>query len=49
MVLLFAFMSTVLEDCPPYEQVGTHGMVVDEDGTRFQKRNMIHLKKLQKE
>ena len=25
----FAFMSTVLEDCPPYEQVGTHGMVVD--------------------
>lgn len=37
------FMSTVLEDCPPYEQVGTHGMVVDEDGTRFSKTgNMIH-------
>lgn len=31
------FMSTVLEDVPPYEQVGTHGMVVSEDGTRFSK------------
>jgi isoleucyl-tRNA synthetase len=35
------FMSTVLEDCPPYEQVGTHGMVVTEEGTRFSKTGFM--------
>ncbi|MGE5456232.1 MAG: isoleucine--tRNA ligase [Ignavibacteriales bacterium] len=31
------FMSTVLEGVPPYEAVGTHGMITSEDGTRFSK------------
>lgn len=31
------FMSTVLEGVAPYERVGTHGMVVAEDGTKFSK------------
>ncbi|MCK9536253.1 MAG: isoleucine--tRNA ligase [Bacilli bacterium] len=31
------FMSTVLIDEPPYEKVGTHGIVVSEDGSRFSK------------
>ena len=31
------FMSTVLENKPPYEAVGTHGMVTAEDGTKFSK------------
>lgn len=31
------FMSTVLLDCAPYEKVGTHGMVVAEDGSKFSK------------
>lgn len=31
------FMSTVLIDEPPYEQVGTYGMVTAEDGSRFSK------------
>lgn len=35
------FMSTVLEDKAPYEQVGTHGMVVSEDGTRFSKTGFM--------
>lgn len=33
------FMSTVLEGCAPYEGVGTYGMVVKEDGTKFSKSN----------
>ena len=35
------FMSTVLVDEPPYEQVGTHGMVVSEDGSRFSKTGFM--------
>lgn len=35
------FMSTVLENTAPYEQVGTHGMVVSEDGTRFSKTGFM--------
>ena len=35
------FMSTVLEDAPPYEQVGTHGMVVSEDGSKFSKTGFM--------
>lgn len=36
------FMSTVITGEPPYEQVGTHGMVTAEDGSRFSKTgNMI--------
>ena len=35
------FMSTVLEDVAPYEQVGTHGMVVNEDGKRFSKTGFM--------
>lgn len=31
------FMSTVLEDCAPYEAVGTYGMVQAEDGSKFSK------------
>lgn len=31
------FMSTVLEGVPPYEQVGTYGAVVSEDGSKFSK------------
>ena len=33
------FMSTVLEDKIPYEQLGTYGMVVKEDGSKFSKSN----------
>lgn len=33
------FMSTVLEDRIPYEQLGTYGMVVKEDGSKFSKSN----------
>ncbi|MBO5883040.1 MAG: isoleucine--tRNA ligase [Clostridia bacterium] len=35
------FMSTVLIDEPPYEKVGTHGMVVSEDGSRFSKTGFM--------
>jgi isoleucyl-tRNA synthetase len=35
------FMSTVLEDRAPYEQVGTHGMVAAEDGSRFSKTGFM--------
>lgn len=35
------FMSTVLVDEPPYEQVGTHGMVTAEDGSRFSKTGFM--------
>ena len=31
------FMSTVIEGVPPYEAVGTHGMVQAEDGSKFSK------------
>ncbi len=31
------FMSTVLENCAPYESIGTTSMVVKEDGTKFSK------------
>ncbi len=33
------FMSTVLEDKIPYEMIGTYGMVVKEDGSKFSKSN----------
>lgn len=33
------FMSTVLEDRIPYEKLGTYGMVVKEDGSKFSKSN----------
>ena len=33
------FMSTILEDKIPYEQLGTYGMVVKEDGSKFSKSN----------
>ena len=33
------FMSTVLEDKIPYEKLGTYGMVVKEDGSKFSKSN----------
>lgn len=35
------FMSTVLVGEPPYEQVGTHGMVTAEDGRRFSKTGFM--------
>lgn len=35
------FMSTVLVDEPPYEQVGTYGMVTAEDGSRFSKTGFM--------
>ena len=35
------FMSTVLVGEPPYEQVGTHGMVTAEDGSRFSKTGFM--------
>ena len=35
------FMSTVLLDEPPYKEVGTHGMVVSENGTRFSKTGFM--------
>ena len=35
------FMSTVLIDEPPYEQVGTYGMVTAEDGSRFSKTGFM--------
>lgn len=35
------FMSTVLTGEPPYEQVGTHGMVTAEDGRRFSKTGFM--------
>ena len=35
------FMSTVLIGEPPYEQVGTHGIVVSEDGSRFSKTGVM--------
>lgn len=35
------FMSTVLIDEPPYEQVGTHGMVTAEDGSKFSKTGFM--------
>ncbi len=31
------FMSTILEDKIPYERIGTYGMVVKEDGSKFSK------------
>lgn len=33
------FMSTVLENKIPYEKLGTYGMVVKEDGSKFSKSN----------
>lgn len=33
------FMSTVLEDKIPYDTLGTYGMVVKEDGSKFSKSN----------
>lgn len=33
------FMSTILEDRIPYERIGTYGMVVKEDGSKFSKSN----------
>ncbi|MBR0303459.1 MAG: class I tRNA ligase family protein, partial [Clostridia bacterium] len=35
------FMSTVLEDTPPYEQVGTYGTVFAEDGSKFSKTGFM--------
>ncbi|MEG1016365.1 MAG: isoleucine--tRNA ligase, partial [Oscillospiraceae bacterium] len=35
------FMSTVLIDEPPYLEVGTHGMVAAEDGSRFSKTGFM--------
>lgn len=35
------FMSTVLTGGPPYAQVGTHGMVTAEDGSRFSKSGFM--------
>lgn len=35
------FMSTVLVGEPPYEKVGTHGMVTAEDGSRFSKTGFM--------
>lgn len=35
------FMSTVLIDEPPYEQVGTYGTVFAEDGSRFSKTGFM--------
>ncbi|HHZ18793.1 MAG TPA: isoleucine--tRNA ligase [Acholeplasmataceae bacterium] len=35
------FMSTVLTGEPPYERVGTHGIVVSEDGSRFSKTGVM--------
>ncbi len=35
------FMSTVLEGVPPYESVGTYGMVTAEDGSKFSKTGFM--------
>ncbi|MGM9683312.1 MAG: isoleucine--tRNA ligase [Eubacteriales bacterium] len=35
------FMSTVLVDEPPYQRVGTHGVVVSEDGSKFSKTGFM--------